>query len=107
MGRRWQDLMPAKITAIQVWFQTHKGSTKATIEEVDQKSGIGKDAMILAIRINIDDTWLRVNKTNALRLAKRFGDDVDKWIGKNVLISQDQVLFKGELTPSMKIEPVK
>lgn len=49
---------------------------------------------------------LIANKTNREVLTEKFGDDIDDWIGKTVILHIVLVMFEGKRTPSINLEPV-
>ena len=43
------------------------------------------------------------NKTNALKLADKYGEETDNWIGKELIMYPDITPFKGVPTPCIRI----
>jgi hypothetical protein len=46
-----------------------------------------------------------LNKSNAITLASAYGDDTDNWIGKPIEIWAENVFFRGQMVPGIKIRP--
>jgi hypothetical protein len=106
MSRKWQDLLPAKISSVKAWFKKHPKPTQAMIQEVDIKAGFKGQGEVLCIIIDVDNACIRLKKANILAIAKKYSDDVDKWIGKKILITKGKEMMDGELVDSINIEPV-
>lgn len=49
---------------------------------------------------------MSLNKTNANKLKAQYGDEMDNWIGKEVIIFPDVVDFQGVPTPCVRLRPV-
>lgn len=49
---------------------------------------------------------MSLNKTNAGKLRAQYGDEMDEWIGKDVIIYPDVVDFNGTPTPCIRVRPV-
>lgn len=47
---------------------------------------------------------LVLNKTNATVIAEQHGQDMDKWIGKEIIIYPTMVDFSGERVESIRVE---
>jgi hypothetical protein len=47
---------------------------------------------------------LAVNKTNGLVLIEKFGDETDLWIGQQITLTVETVLFKGKKVPGVRIQ---
>ena len=46
---------------------------------------------------------LRCNATNARELAKRFGDDSEKWVGKTITLASVPTTFGNEQTRGIRV----
>lgn len=76
-------------------------ATKAAIVGQDDNQ---KRKMIIEFE-GVEKT-LVTNKTNREILTEAWGDDMDAWIGKKVILHLVFVSFKGERTLSIQLEPV-
>lgn len=54
------------------------------------------DKMAVVLTFEDDERKLRLNKTNASTLAKRYGDKHATWVGKKVMLAAIPVTFKGK-----------
>lgn len=48
---------------------------------------------------------LVLNKTNAKRIAKLYGPDTDKWIGKSITLYPSECDFGDETVPCLRVRP--
>ena len=46
-----------------------------------------------------------LNKTNAKRIAKLYGNDTDKWIGKSITLYPSECDFGDETVPCLRVRP--
>lgn len=44
------------------------------------------------------------NKTNADRIAFYFGDDLDNWIGKSIILGSELVTFNGKTSEAIRVK---
>lgn len=44
------------------------------------------------------------NKTNANRIAAKFGEDLEDWRGKEIIIAAEMVEFQGDLVESIRVQ---
>lgn len=65
----------------------------AAVEMQEVKKGGERN---MAIEVDKLGVWLSVNKTNADRLAIKFGQDIDEWIGKKVKLGENPEGFQGK-----------
>ena len=72
-----------------------------TIASVDEVT-IGDDERLI-IEFENHEKLLPLNKTNALNLADMFGDETDGWIGKEVELYREKVMFQGKRTPAVRV----
>ena len=49
---------------------------------------------------------LPLNKTNAVSLSGAWGPKTDDWIGREVELRPEKVLFKGEMVDSIRVQAV-
>ncbi len=49
---------------------------------------------------------LALNRTNARKLAAAFGDEMDSWVGKEIIIYPEVVDFGGKPVDSIRVRPV-
>jgi hypothetical protein len=75
-----------------------------TIYEV--KSEIVRENKKLVIGFESVEKLLIVNKTNRNALADAFGDETNDWLGRKVICHLTRVMYDGNLTPSIVLEPV-
>jgi hypothetical protein len=45
-----------------------------------------------------------VNRTNAVQLSAELGDDINDWVGKQIEIWAEDVMFQGKMVPGIKIK---
>jgi hypothetical protein len=50
---------------------------------------------------------LVLNKTNLNNLADLFGNDLDKWAGKQVTLHGDKTPFKGKMVETIRVSAVR
>ncbi len=78
----------------------------ATVEEIGQEKGT---KVVLALVSAKGLPWPKevvLNKGNALQMAAAFGDDTDAWIGKQIELWAENVMFQGRMVPGIKVQPV-
>lgn len=83
-----------------------KNGSKLKIVEVDTKEIGGKSEPALAIRVQGFELWVRVNKPSIKNLIPKFGDDTDKWIGKQVIITHKATVMMGQPAIQVDVNPV-
>lgn len=49
---------------------------------------------------------MTLNKTNAAKLKAQWGDDMDKWVGKEVILFPDTTEFQGRTVDCLRLRPV-
>lgn len=54
-----------------------------------------------------DKKGLALNRTNANTLTVLFGEETDGWSGRDVVLYQDDTMFKGRPTKGIRIRPPK
>jgi hypothetical protein len=57
----------------------------------------------LVVRFTNDDRGLVLNKTNNRTLRAAFGDAVDGWVGKIIIIFPTMVDMRGKLVPALRV----
>ena len=72
------------------------------LEAIEFKDKTVKPAMYFRNR----EKGIILNKTNTMKLAGQYGDDMDAWVGKEVIIYPDTVDFQGKPTPAIRLRPV-
>lgn len=75
-----------------------------TIYEV--KSEQVRDIRKMVIGFEGVEKTLIVNKTNRVILSDAFGDETNDWINRTVVLRLVTVMFEGEKTLSITLEPV-
>lgn len=75
-----------------------------TIYEV--KSDLIREIKKLVIGFENVEKLLIANKTNRTALANAFGDETNDWLGCKVILHLTRVMYDGNLTPSVVLEPV-
>ncbi len=46
-----------------------------------------------------------LNRTNALAISARYGDDTDEWTDKEVVVFPDTTMFSGKMVACIRIKP--
>lgn len=94
-------------------FQSAEKFTQKTIkgkilecgpETIEPKDG--ESTTVLAIRINNHDKLFRVNVTNGEALAKKWGENYEKWIGKFVEITTVNTKMSGKAVKGFAMKPI-
>jgi hypothetical protein len=75
-----------------------------TIYEV--KSEQVRDIRKMVIGFEGVEKALIVNKTNRVILSDAFGDETNDWIGRSVVLHLATVMFEGQKTLSISLEPI-
>lgn len=73
--------------------------TQVTVAEFDNGN---KPALMFAGK----NKGLALNRTNARKLAASFGDDMDLWVNKQIIIYPEVVEFQGKPVDSIRCRPV-
>ena len=76
----------------------------------DEVVGMGDDKeRKLILWFTNDDRGLLMNRTNIRVLRDAFGDTVDSWVGKIIVVYPTSVDFRGKLVPALRVRipPVK
>ena len=70
----------------------------------EETVGQGADAKkVLVVWFTNDPRGLALNRTNNRTLRGAFGDPVDGWIGKIIVIYPTQTEFRGHLVPALRV----
>jgi hypothetical protein len=78
----------------------------AAVQEVIGQEN--KPAIVLDLVAANGRAWPKrvvLNKGNALQLASAYGDDTDHWVGRQITLWAETVMFQGRLVPGIKILP--
>ena len=71
-----------------------------TITQVVMEEGIDKPI----IYFQGAQKGMACNKTNAMMIAQLYGDDTDRWIGRQIELYEAQVLFEGKFVPAIRVQ---
>jgi hypothetical protein len=71
--------------------------------EIEQIKGDNGNESKLVLKFRETDKGLICNKTNAVMIAKHFGDDTDDWIGKRVTLMNVEVQFGGDMVSAIRV----
>lgn len=63
---------------------------------------VGSDDKMIVHFIDTEKQ-LPLNKTNALDIAQLYGDDTDDWIGKQIRLYRDKVMFNNKRVDCMRV----
>jgi hypothetical protein len=78
----------------------------AAVQEVIGQEN--KPAIVLDLVATNGRAWPKrvvLNKGNALQLAAAYGDDTDHWVGRQITVWSENVMFQGRLVPGIKVLP--
>jgi hypothetical protein len=81
-----------------------KGDETKTIKEVQIEPVGDKDKPVLYFQ---DETAMVLNITNANSIKTLHGDETDLWTGKPITIYCDQVPFRGDIVPAIRVRTVE
>ena len=76
----------------------------AAVQEVIGQEN--KPAIVLDLVAANGRAWPKrvvLNKGNALQLAAAYGDDTDHWVGRQITVWSENVMFQGRLVPGIKV----
>lgn len=65
----------------------------------------GKKQLIGQCQVNGKTYSIPFNKTNAKRMADKYGNGTGNWVGKSVKISVQAILVQGEIKKTLMFEP--
>lgn len=69
-----------------------------------QMQGGGKQKKVIVELGGAQKKWV-LNKTNAKRIAKLYGPVVKDWVGKSIILYEEQVEAFGEMVPAVRVRP--
>lgn len=72
------------------------------IEVADFKDGTRKPVLFFTGK----KKGIALNKTNAKKLIAQYGDEMDNWIGKEVIVYPDIVDFQGQMVDCIRLRAV-
>lgn len=92
------------------WLRAEDLNGEDRLLEIDrvlvERIGQGPEASDkYVIYFSDEKKGLVLNKTNALVLAKLYGDDTDEWEGKRITLFPCDVQFKQEMVSAIRIRP--
>lgn len=64
-----------------------------------------QDTEKICVRLKGIENPVALNQTNLTLLSTAYGDDTENWINKNVTLVISNVLFNGEMKPSIQLQP--
>ena len=76
-----------------------------TVDELTMAGGIKKNKAV--IRFEKAKKKLVLNRTNADIIAKMYGKDTDKWIGKTITMYETTTTFGGKTVDCIRIKEQK
>jgi hypothetical protein len=77
------------------------GPTRRVITKVGVKDVRGDRKVVMDFAD--DDKPLIVNKTHARTIARAYGSDTDRWIGKSIELVEALVDFQGNTVPAVRV----
>lgn len=89
------------LTAADLKGKEHK-LTIDRLEATEFKDGTVKPAMYFRNR----EKAMILNKTNTMKLAGQYGENMDDWLGKEVVVYPDTVDFQGKSVEAIRVRPV-
>lgn len=66
----------------------------------------GEEQTKLVVEMSNGDVRIALNKGNAQLLAKKWGDDYEKWVGKVVKVATHKTQYMGKEVDGLLLEPV-
>ena len=79
------------------------GEVELTISKLSREQ-FGDDGVKLILDFKEIDKPLVLNKTNAMRIAKQHGDELEDWVGKRVKLGAEWVAFKGDTVEAVRVQ---
>jgi hypothetical protein len=74
------------------------------MKEFDKDDGGKENKPVVIFGSEKDAKRMVLNKTNAGIIAKIHGDDTDLWIGKEITLHVEDVLFGNKMTPAIRVK---
>lgn len=86
-----------------------EGDTPAVISHIESEefSENGRKVMKPILRFRGFDKGIVLNKTNASNIEAAYGDEMDDWAGKAVILFTAWVDFQGKSTEAIRVRPAK
>ncbi|RLF47245.1 MAG: hypothetical protein DRN20_06180 [Thermoplasmata archaeon] len=78
--------------------------TPLTIEKVELREINNRQKLVVHFR-DIDDV-LVLNRTNALIIAEKYGEETDEWAGKTIILKKTKRSFRGKLVDAIEVQTV-
>jgi hypothetical protein len=78
---------------------------RETIDSIQIEQVGDEDKVVVSLAGK--DQKLVLNKTNGAILAESWGDDMDDWCGRTVLLKPSKTSYNGNLVPCIRVEVVK
>lgn len=78
-----------------------------SVEPETQKADNGNEVTELVLEVDDGKHRIKLNKTNALFLAEKLGDDFDEWVGKKITVATKQTTFNNKPCLGLDIKPAK
>ena len=82
-----------------------KHGSKQKITECEVKQVAVTKEECIGIKVFGCDLWIRINSTNLGALGSKFGDDTEKWPGKQVVFNWGDSNVNGVLQKSLILVP--
>lgn len=101
------DIYKGNFVSVENWPDEPETHTITEVGTDPDRFSKSDDAEVIYIRVDGESPQYRINKTNALELAKAFGDEISKWKGKRVTLCKVQGTVKGKKTWLSEITPLK
>jgi hypothetical protein len=77
-------------------------NVRVAIDHADMEK-VGEKDMKPVLYFQGKAKGLALNKTNANRIAEEYGDDMDEWVGKEIVLFPAMVDFKGETVEAIRV----
>ena len=71
------------------------------VERVEWKELGNDEKAVVYFRNN--ERGLVLNKTNAATIADSYGDDMDDWVGKSIILFPTRVDFQGQMRDAIRV----
>jgi hypothetical protein len=97
MARKLGEFFAPNALSCKVFFaKINKDSWSAKVLEVESQPVKKGGEEVLALHLDKPDLWIVCNRTNAEILAKKWTDDVDKWVGRKLRIEKQVTQYQGQ-----------
>jgi hypothetical protein len=102
----WQDNFKATVLSAKRWPRARHTGKILTVETVTvSDSQTKKDVDRFCVTVEGLELPLPLNKANCIRIAKKYGDDTDQWIGKKIEIVKEKVKFGTDDVDGLVVTP--